>query len=198
VDVNPAEQAARKSSFWARALRRAPNWIIFLIIAALYVIFLLGKDLLSAESVGPADIALAASTGLVLSAVIFWVTRWKSARDGKKPSRSLTATNFERAMSTGRPPHDASAEQWLPELHRAIRADRIMAWIGPLLFGAFGGMGIYLISENSERPWFWVLATIFFFSVAAWYPIWTRRRRPKLLGLIAQFPTDDEHDDSAR
>ncbi len=73
-----------------------------------------------------------------------------------------------------------------------------MAWIGPLLFGAFGSLGIYLIIDNPEHPWFWVLATIFFFSVAAWYPIWTRRRRPKLLGLIAQLPTHGDPDDSAR
>lgn len=192
MDVNPTEKTVRKSNFWARALRRTPNWIIFLIIAAMYVIFLLGEDLLSGESVRPADVAVAAITALVISALIFWLTGWKSARDGKRPSGSLTATNFERAMSTGRPPPEASAEQWISELHKAIRTDRIMAWVGPLLFGGFGSMGIYLINENSEHPWFWVLATAFFFSVAAWYPIWTRRRRPKLLGLIAQFPADEE------
>lgn len=127
MDVTPTEQAAKGKGVWGRVLRRLPNWLIFLIIAALYVIFLLGKDLLSGESVGPADVALAALTGLVVSAVIFWVNRWKSSRDRKKPSGTPTATNFVRAMSTGRPPHDASAEQWVPELHRAIRADRVMA-----------------------------------------------------------------------
>jgi len=89
--VNPAEKTPRTSGIWARALRRTPNWIIFLLIAALYVVFLLGKDLLSGESVGPADVALAAFSGLVISAVIFWVNRWKIARDGKKPSGSPRA-----------------------------------------------------------------------------------------------------------
>lgn len=196
--VTHTEQSAKKKSVWGRALRRLPNWLIFLIIAALYVSFLLGKDFLSGESIGPADVALAAVTGLVVSTVILWINRWKSFRDRKKPSGTPTATNFERAMSTGRPPHDATAEQWVPELHRAIRADRVMAWIGPLLFGAFGSLGISLIINNPEHPWFWVLATIFFFSIAAWYPMWTRRRRPKLLGLIAQFPTPGVPDDNAQ
>lgn len=196
--VTPTEQTAKKKGVWGRALRRLPGWLIFLIIAALYVSFLLGKDLLSGESIGPADVALAALTGLVVPAVILWINRWKNLRDKKKPSGTPTATNFERAMSTGRPPLDATAEQWVPELQRAIRADRVMAWIGPLLFGAFGSLGVSLIINNPEHPWFWVLATIFFFSLAAWYPIWTRRRRPKLLGLIAQFPTHGDSDNSAR
>lgn len=187
-----------KSDFWAKALRRTPNWIIFLVIAALYVIFLLGKDLLSGESVGPADVAAASIAGLVISAATFWVSRWKTAREGKKPSGSLTATNFERAISTGRPPQDASAEQWVPELHKAIRTDRVMAWAGPLLFAGFTGLGIFSISQNLEHPWFWVLATIFFAAIAIWYPIWTRRRRTKLQNLINQFPTDEEHVSSAR
>ncbi|MHA7218295.1 hypothetical protein ACX80L_05330 [Arthrobacter sp. MDT1-48-3] len=196
--MTSTEQDVRKKGFWVRALRRTPNWIIFLVIAVLYAVFLLGKDLLTGETVVLADVALAVLSGLALSAVIFWVNRWKSAREKKKPSGSPTQTNVERAMSTRRIPDDASAEQWVPELRKAIRADRVMAWIGPLLFGAFGVMGIYLIIDNPEHPWFWILATIFFFSVGAWYPIWTRRRRKKLLALIAQFPTAGGPADNAR
>lgn len=189
AEVRPTGKTDATSSFWVRAFRRTPSWIIFLILAALYVILLLGKDLLTGEPVGLADIAAATIVGLVVSAVIFWIARWKRARDDKNPSGSLTATNFERAMSSGRLPQDAAAEQWIPELVKAIRTDRIMAWVGPLLFGGFTGLGIFLITQNPEHPWFWVLATTFFVAIAIWYPIWTHRRRKKLQGLISQFPT---------
>lgn len=178
------------SSSTSRSRRRS-NWIYFLVLATLYVLLLLGMDLLSGEALEPADVAVAVVTGLVISGAILLVSRWKSSRERREPPGSLTRSKFERAMSAGRPPLDASPAQWVPELHRAIRRDRWLAWAGPLLFAGFTALSIYLITENREHPWFWVLATGFFAGTAIWYPIWTHRRRPKLQRLIDQFSTDD-------
>lgn len=182
-----------KSGFWIRTLRRTPKWVIFVVFAALYAAFLLGQDLLTGEAIRPGHVAGAAFTGLVVAAVTVWLNRWKSARDSKKASGSFTATSFERAMSTGQVPKDAAPEQWVPALHKAVRMDRHMAWGGPLLFGGFTALGISLTIQNPEHPWFWVLATVSFASIAVWYPIWVSRRRVKLQGLITQFPRDDEY-----
>lgn len=179
--------------FWVRTLQRTPNWILFLVAAGLYALYSLGQKLLTGEPVRPGHVVGAVLAGVVAVAVGFWLIRWQGRRESRKPSGSLTATNLERALASGRPPADAVADQWIPRLYRAIRSDRIMAWAGPLLFGAFTVLGIFLTATNPEYPWFWVLATVAFASIAVWYPIWVRRRRVQLERLINSFSTGREH-----
>lgn len=175
--------------FWARTLQRTPKWILFLSFAGLYALLSLGQNFLTGEPVRLGHVVGAVFAGLIVVSVGIWSARWQSHRDSKKPSGSLTATTFEQALASGEPPQGAVADQWVPKLHKAIRTDRIMAWVGPLLFGGFTALGIYLTVTNPDYPWFWVIATVAFAGIGLWYPIWVRRRRMKLEKLINQFPT---------
>lgn len=179
--------------FWVKTLQRTPKWILILVVAVLYALYSIGERLLTGERVGPGHVVGAVFAGVMVAAAGFLAVRWQSRRDSKKPPGSLTSTNFERALTSGNPPEDAEADEWVPKLHRAIRTDQIMAWAGPLLFGGFTVMGIFLTVTNPDYPWFWVLATGFFAATAIWYPIWVRRRRMKLQALIDHFSGGGEH-----
>lgn len=179
--------------FWVRTLRRTPKWVLLLVAAALYALYSLGEKLLTGEQVRPGHVVGAVFAGVVVAAAGFLTVRWQSRRDSKKPPGSLTATNFERALASGNLPGDAEADDWVPKLHRAIRTERIMAWAGPLLFGGFTVMGIFLAVTNPDYPWFWILVTGIFAATAIWYPIWVRRRRVKLEALIDHFSGGGKH-----
>lgn len=187
---NPAT-VQHTEGFLIRKLRRLPNWGLFLLIAVLYTVVLLGMDYFTGEILEPGRIAFTAVTGIALSAFILWFTKWQRARERRKPAGWPTATNFRTALSSGELPEGARAEQWLPELLKAIRHERLMAWLGMLVFIGFAGLGVFLIIDNPDHPWFWVAATVFFTVVAAWYPIWTPRRRKKMQNLIAQLPDQE-------
>lgn len=175
-------------SGWVRLLRRAPRWALVLGIAVAYTVFMLGMKLLQGEEMDPVEVAVTGALGLAVGGFALWFTRWQPARERKKPAGWPTATRLKEAVSTGRLPEGAAAEQWIPELTKIAAQERYMIWIGPLLFGAFAAMGVFLTLENPDHPWFWVLATIGFAGIAVWYPIWIPRRRTRIEGLIAQSP----------
>lgn len=175
-----------------------PKWVLFLLIAAFYTFFMLGRDFLTGESLEPARIVVTAASGVVVTAFIFWFTRWQQARERKKPAGWPTVTNFKAAVSTGRLPQHARAEQWIPELTKTIRLERHMGWIGLLLFGGFATLGVFLTIDNPDHPWLWMIATVCFAAIAAWYPPWVIRRRVTLRNLITEFPVSENRPDGAR
>jgi hypothetical protein len=48
---------------------------------------------------------------------------------------------------------------------------------GPILFGLFTAMGIFLIFGDPEHPWFGVLVAALCLGIVIWYPVWIPRRR---------------------
>jgi hypothetical protein len=172
---------------WIRLLRRTPRWGLVLGVAAAWTTTMLGMELLKGEEVEPAEIAITGAAGLAVGAFALWFTQWQRARERKKPAGWPTATNVKEAVSKGRLPEGAAAEQWVPELARIVAQERYMVWIGPLMFGAFAAMGVFLIFENPAHPWFWVLATAGFVALAVWYPIWIPRRRENIQRLITEL-----------
>ncbi len=187
-----------EEGFWIRKLRQMPRWVLCLLIAALFTLILLGRDFLIGETLEPARIVFTAASGVIASALTFGFERWHDARERKKPVGSPTVSNFKAAMSTGRLPQHAEAEQWVPELTKTIRLERHLGWIGPLLFAGFAALGVFLIIDNPDHPWFWVIATVGFAAIAAWYPTGVARRRKKLENLIAGFSARDERARGAR
>lgn len=170
---------------------RMPGWVIFPLIAVLYTVGMLGKDYLTGEALAPMRIAVTAVAGVAVSVFIFWLVTWRRAREREKPRGWPTVTNFRTALSSGQLPEGAGAEQWVPELTKTMRQEKPMVWIGPLLFAGFAGLGLFLIIDNPEHPWFWAIATVLFIAMALWYPIWGARRRKRMQALIAEFPDHD-------
>lgn len=174
-------------SRWIRLLRRAPRWTLVFGVAVMWTTVMLGMDLLQGEEVEPVEIAVTGAAGLAVGGFTLWFTLWQRARDKKKPAGWPTVTNVKDAVAKGRLQDGATAQQWVPELARIADQERYMMWVGPLMFCAFAAMGVFLVFENPDHPWFWVLATIGFVAVAVWYPIWVPRRRERIERLINEL-----------
>ncbi|MFJ5696570.1 hypothetical protein [Arthrobacter sp. NPDC093139] len=172
---------------WRALVRRSPNWLIVVAIAVVYTALILGMDFLKGEEIEPEKAALTAVLGLGLGCFAIWINRWKQARDRRQPQGAPTATNVQQAISSGQLPEHATAEEWLPELQKIVRQERHWAWGGPLFFGLFTAMGIFLIFDDPAHPWFGVFVSACFLGAAVWYPIWVRRRRARINGLIADL-----------
>jgi uncharacterized membrane protein YphA (DoxX/SURF4 family) len=176
---------------WQGLLRRAPRWVVGLVIAVAWSVMILGLEFLQGEDIEAADLAVTGVLGVAVAAFALWFSGRIRAKERKLTPGSPTGTNITRAMSTGLLPEGASAEEWVPELSKIIRQERHMVWIGPLMMGLFTAIGIFLISDRPEHPWFGVFCTITFLGLAVWFPISVRRRRPRIQQLIDQFPEEE-------
>lgn len=172
---------------WRGLVRRSPNWLLVVAMGALYTALILGMDLLKGDEIEPVKAALTAVIGVGLGCFAIWINRWRQARDSRKPEGSVTTPRLQQAISTGQLPEHAAAEEWVPELQKIVRQERHWAWGGPLFFGLFTAMGIFLIFDDPAHPWFGVFISAGFLGAAVWYPIWVRRRRARINGLIAEL-----------
>lgn len=162
-------------------------WLVFLFIAAGYTVVVLARPLLSGEEIRPGHVLGAAAAGLLVSAGILGIVHWQQARDRKMPISYPTPTRFRSAVSRGRLPKDADPEPWRRELSKVIRLERHVVWAGPLIFGAFAALGIFLIADNPGQPWFWAFCTIVFAGLAIWAPFSIVRHRRKVESLLFQL-----------
>ncbi|MET1156393.1 hypothetical protein [Arthrobacter sp.] len=176
---------------WQGLVRRTPLWILVLVFAVVWAALQLGMRLLRGKEIAPEDVPIYGVSGVITGILMLVVTRWVLRRERKQPPGSPTATNIKRAIATGRLPEHATAERWVLELNKIIRQERHMMWIGPLVFGLFTAMGIFLVFGDPEHPWFGVLLTPLFLGIAIWYPVWIPRRRRTIQALIDQFPQEE-------
>ena len=97
-----------------------------------------------------------------------------------------TARAVENAIKKGRLPDNVQVEVWLPLLERKRRSEGFWAWAGPLEFGLFAALEVYLaITEPGIL--FWWLAAAVFVGLGVWMPLWAHRRRPRIETLIASL-----------
>jgi hypothetical protein len=180
---------------WQGLVRRTPLWILVLVIATAWAALQLGIRFLRGKEVAAEDVliygAIYGAFGVALGVFTLWMGFRAAAKERALPPGSPTTSNIKKAISTGRLPEGASAEQWEPELIRILVQERHMMWIGPLLFGLFAVMGIFLIFDKPEHPWFGVLCTPLFLGIAIWYLVSMPRRRARIHALLAQFPEEE-------
>lgn len=173
-----------------RVIRRTPLWIQVLVIAlgwtALHVLF----DLLRGEGIDTGETIFRMIVGVFLGCLMIWMVFRQRAKEQLLPPASPTESNISAAMSTGHVPEGALAGDWVPQLQKTLRQERPMVWAGPLLFGLFTALGAFLMLEDPDHPWFGGLAAAASLGTAVWYPLWIRRRRVQIQGLLDQFPAD--------
>jgi len=102
----------------------------------------------------------------------------------KKYGGGDTAGAIEKAIKKGRLPQGVQPEVWLPLLERKRRSDRFLTWAGPIEFGLFAALELYL-GITEPGVWFWWLAAVAFVCFGIWTPVWAVRRRPRIDALIA-------------
>jgi hypothetical protein len=181
----------RAKGGWQAQLQRAPLWVVGLAVAVLWSVVTLGMDALQGKDLGVADLAAVGAVGIVVAVSVVLVGRWAKARDRKLPPGPATTGNRNRAIAAGKLPEQAVAEEWVPALKKDIRQDRYMLWVGLLEFGLFTALGIFLIFDRPDHPWFGVVTSLVTLGIAIWIPFGIRRRRARIEGLIAQLSEQD-------
>lgn len=176
---------------WQRVLRLAPRLVVVLAIAIAWSAIFLGLEILQGDNVQPVDVAITGVLGLAAAFFALWLGRRVPATERTLPAGSPTGTNIAGAISTGRLPEQASAEEWVPELLWILIRERHMVWIGPLVCGLFATLGVFLALGMPEHPWLGVLFAAASLGMALWFPILIRRRRVRIQVLLDQFPEQE-------
>jgi Flp pilus assembly protein TadB len=122
---------------------------------------------------------------------ILWAFFRARAKEQALPPGSPTATNIKKAISTGQLPEHASAELWQPELITILIQEQRWAWFGAVFFGLATVLGIFVLFDTGENPWLGVACSVMFLGLAVGFPLWVRRRRPRIQKLLDQFPEEE-------
>jgi hypothetical protein len=118
--------------------------------------------------------------GIIYGVGMAFVFRYLQKKYGGKD----TARALEKAIKDGRLPEDVEPEIWLPLLERKQRSDQFWASTGPVAFGLFAALEVYL-GITEPVVWIWWLNAAIFVFLAVWTPLWVVRRRPRIEALIA-------------
>lgn len=176
-----------KVSPWIRWLRRAPTWVLALVVAVLYTVVTFGTDLLQGKALTAGGLAAKLLVGVLFGGFVAWFRKRQRAKERQMPAGSPTRARLQSAVSTGRIPDEALEEEWIPELTQLASNDRGMVWFGPIMGGALATVCVVVIFFNPAYPWAWVLSAIGFAGLGIWCPIWVLRRRTLIARLIMKF-----------
>jgi hypothetical protein len=105
---------------WQGLVRRTPVWILVLVIATAWAALQLGIRFLRGKEIAAEDVLIYGAFGVALGIFTLWMGFRVAAKERALPPGSPTASNIKKAISTGRLPEGASAEQWEPELIRIL------------------------------------------------------------------------------
>jgi hypothetical protein len=139
-------------SDWRQRLAKAPLVVHFVYFSVAFglVTWLIG------ELTGTTSTWRGRLIGDVLFGVLMTAfTAWQRRRDGGPEAQLDTA----QALRSGRLPADADPQVWRNRLDRQERTQRRVRWIGPVEFGAFAVLGVWL--ALSQGVIWWVFAGVF-------------------------------------
>jgi hypothetical protein len=175
---------------WKAQVRRAPNLVRGLATAVLFSLGLLGMEVLKGRNLEAVDFVSVGAGAVFVGAFMALFGRWRDGKDRELPPGPATARNLNRAIATGKLPEQAIPGEWVRGLQKIIRQDRRLIWLGLLELGLFTALGIFLILDRPDYPWFGVLCTALFAGITIWLPFSIRRRRMRIEALIAQLSED--------
>ncbi|MEY9953928.1 hypothetical protein [Leifsonia sp. EB34] len=154
-------------------LNRQPVFVVGIVSGILFgVLTYLGNSAAGIQRTGWGS-AIGAAVGAVVFGALFALIVARQRRAGGGVSMAQAVTDAIRA---GRAPDGASAEEWRPLLERRRRQARLMRWLGPVVFGLFAALAVYLMITDGSRLILEVVFLLFFLGIAIWYPIGTSRQ----------------------
>jgi hypothetical protein len=124
--------------------------------------------------------------GLSFGFVMMASVRWMQKRNGGP----TTAAAIEKAVRTRAVPMEADPVAWLPLVERKRRSESRLTWLGPVEFGLFTVLGVYLVMTD-PGVWIWWICLLLFAVAAIALPLWSLRRRPKIDWLIRELQRKD-------
>ncbi len=130
----------------------------------------------------------AAVAGLLFGVAMGFVINAQRKRSGGV-SRARAVTN---ALKSGQLPPEATVDEWAPLLGRRMHQARLFRRAGPLEFGLFALLGVYLFFTVPAGRALWSVEIVFFLVLVVWYPIWAAREVPKIRALERQLANRHE------
>ena len=165
-------------------LSDAPMIVVALVMAILFG----GINLLLNVAIGLTRLNWAAVIGAVIGGLVFGslmslIIRFQRRRSGGVATARLVSV----AIKVGKLPETASAEEWGPLLDRRRRQAKFYRWVGPVEFGLFALLGVYVLFADSARAALWGLEIVLFVAAVIAYPIWANRQLAKIETLENQL-----------
>ncbi|MDT5014957.1 MAG: hypothetical protein QOD39_1117 [Mycobacterium sp.] len=169
-------------------LRDRLNGAPLVVVALVEAILFGGFSLLVNIATGLARLNSAAVIGAAASGLIFGIfmsvfIRFQRSRSGG----AVMARSVTNAIKSGKLPETATAEEWGPLLDRRRRQARLYRWVGPVEFGLFALLGVYLLFSDPTRALLWGFEILLFVAAVAAYPIWANRQVSKIDALRNQL-----------
>ncbi|MEN2742048.1 hypothetical protein ABCS02_30060 [Microbacterium sp. X-17] len=154
-------------------MSRQPVYVVGIVTGGLFGVLTYGLNLATGMQRTGWRSAAVAVIGAVVFGVLFalFAARQRRAAGGVSKAQAVTD-----AIKAGRAPADAPAEEWRPLLERRRRQARLVRWLGPLVFGVFSALAVYLIVTDPTRLVLDVVFLVVFLGIAIWYPIGARRQ----------------------
>ncbi|MGH1550417.1 hypothetical protein ACRAWB_15075 [Leifsonia poae] len=168
-------------------MNRQPAWVVGVLMG---LFFGVGTFVVNV-SIGIQRLSWASAVAAAIGGVLFGaVMALLVARQRRKSGGTSMAQSVTNAVKRGELPHGASADEWMPLLERRRRQAKLLRWLGPLEFGLFAALAVYLIVTDGSRVIFWDAALVFFLALAVWYPINSRRQLRSIEQLERQLAED--------
>jgi hypothetical protein len=160
-------------------MNRQPVFVVGIVSGILFgVLTYIGNAVMGLQRTGWRSAGVAVIGALVFGVLFALVI----ARQRRAAGGTSMAQAVNDAIKTGQAPADASAREWGPLLERRRRQARMLRWLGPLVFGLFSVLAVYLLITDRTRLVLDVVFLVVFLGVAIWYPHQraapARRHRP--------------------
>lgn len=127
--------------------------------------------------------------GAAVAAVLFGVAMGffvhRQRRSAGEPGLARAVTD---AIKNGCLPANAPVGEWEAALERRRRQAKRYGWLGPVEFGLFSLLAVYLIVTDRPPVVFWVASLLFFLALTIWYPIHYVRQVRRIDKLERQLP----------
>lgn len=165
-------------------MNREPVYIVGILVGA----FFGAGTFVVNVSIGIQRLSWASVVAAVIGGVLFGVIMALIvARQRRRSGGSSMAQIVKNAVKQGQLPQGASAGEWKPLLERRRWQAKLLRWVGPLEFGLFLLLAVYLIVADNSRVVFWVVTIMFFLALAVWYPINSSRQLRRIEQLQQQL-----------
>jgi uncharacterized membrane protein len=171
-------------------LRDAPLVVTGVIMAVMFAMgFLIVSTVSGVQPFSIASVIGAACAGVVFG-VLMSITIYVQRR---RSGDAATARAVAMAVKTGRLPDAAEQHVWGPLLERQRRQARRLRWLGPVEFGLFAMLAVYLMLRGSIPLPLAAAEFAFFLALAIAFPIANTRRLRRIEALERQLDAMDAH-----
>jgi hypothetical protein len=163
-------------------LQTAPLGVTYTWIAIIWIGIRFLFQAFSREGIDSTYAVINVAGGLIFAGVMTGIVAVRRRRSGG----AGTLYEINRSLKTGQIPEHAEPSIWMPALERRERSLRRTIWLGPLEFGIFALLSLWLLFLG-PLPLLPLILFAAFIALIIWVSIATRRQNRQVERLRSQF-----------